>query len=152
VSVVYVNRPAHVLFASGVSGILGLWGSRWGVLPAFIAGLGAIIPDLDLRFGHRKMLHNVFAPLIPLLPLAISGGPGNTDISVLLSALSLGWFSHIALDAITLRGVMLFYPILRKWYGAKLCRSDSLLCNFAVIALSIFMILYSLKGFFTPQV
>lgn len=100
---------------------------------------GAVIPDADLRFKHRKALHNIFAPLVLAAALSYVF-QGVTLAELAVTWLFIGWISHIALDVITVKGVYLFYPFYRRAISIGLCRSDSLFWNLALSALSLALI------------
>jgi inner membrane protein len=69
--------------------------------------IGALIPDLDVGFLHRKLLHNVWAlGLMILIGLKF----GLMDYGV-ATVFGLGYLSHLAADALTHMGVMPFWPI-----------------------------------------
>lgn len=75
-------------------------------LPAFtmasVAAVYSLLPDLDLRFKHRFMLHNLFAMVILTLPLARMAAGQHAVI---------GYASHLLLDSVTRTGVCWDYPI-----------------------------------------
>ncbi len=71
------------------------------------AFIGAMIPDLDIGFMHRKLLHNVWALLI-MLVAGLKFGLIDNTVAI---AFSLGFVSHLAADALTHMGVMPFWPI-----------------------------------------
>ena len=74
---------------------------------SIFALIGAMAPDLDLGFMHRKLLHNIWAPGLMILA---GFGLGLIDRSVAI-AFSLGYLSHLASDALTHMGIMPFWPI-----------------------------------------
>lgn len=95
--------------------------------------INGIIPFLrwtSLIVGHRGALHGLFIPLI-LISTYWTSEPffyvfnyfvGMSEIQpivipiwvmTLFPAIGIGWLSHILLDALTPRGVPLFYPIKR---------------------------------------
>ncbi len=93
---------------------------------AFIAGLlgivGAWIPDLDLRFKHRKFLHNLFA--ITGFTLIIYGLLEYFSINNILPpkvvvtstyAFFSGYGLHLLFDSLTKRGVFILYPLSEKF-------------------------------------
>lgn len=89
------------------------------------AGLAALVPDLDhprslisreawiplhRLLKHRGLLHSAFMALI-VLAAAVSV-PAQYQVYSL--AASAGYTSHIALDALTVSGVQLWWPIRRR--------------------------------------
>ena len=142
-----LKRVTHVLFAAAIA----LW-----LMPEVIGGLehitelaravavlssaaGSVIPDADLRFKHRKALHNILVPLVLVFALSYAFH-GITLAELAVAWLFIGWMSHIALDAITVRGIYLFYPFSKRVIKIGLCRSDSLPCNLVLSALSLVLI------------
>lgn len=57
---------------------------------------GAIMPDIDYAFMHRKLLHNIFVMILAFLYNIAFG---------------IGWLSHIVLDALTVYGVAWLWPL-----------------------------------------
>ena len=101
-----------------------------------VAGVvGGSVPDIDKRgshisnrlpilswitektLGHRGVLHTPFALL--LLELGIlwlaQNGYINSFVLTVCQAFILGYFSHLLLDFLTPRGIMLLYPLSRKY-------------------------------------
>lgn len=94
------------------------------ILPFFI--IGSILPDIDHPasklgkkfkllgwiFGHRKLFHTIFPPLVIGLPLLFIN-------NILFHSLIFGYFVHLFLDALTIKGIKPFYPInnsiIRGW-------------------------------------
>jgi membrane-bound metal-dependent hydrolase YbcI (DUF457 family) len=69
---------------------------------------GALIPDIDLEFGHRILLHNFVIVAIFILLMIYNKVPEMIIISI-----SIGWISHIILDVFTFKGVKIF--LLGPW-------------------------------------
>ncbi|MEM2082892.1 MAG: metal-dependent hydrolase [Nitrososphaerota archaeon] len=69
---------------------------------------GALIPDIDLEFGHRIFLHNFIIVAIFILLMIYNRMPDMIIIST-----SIGWISHILLDIFTSKGVKIF--LLGPW-------------------------------------
>ncbi|MEM4913218.1 MAG: metal-dependent hydrolase [Desulfurococcaceae archaeon] len=130
----------HVLFS--VALILWLYPVRDPLaiaLLSVLSGIGSTVPDLDLRFKHRKALHNLFVPFI-IAVLLIMVFSKISGIELYVSAFVLGWLSHILLDALTVKGVYMFYPLYNRGFKIGLCRSNSFACNFLLSALSVALI------------
>ena len=80
--------------------------------------IGSLLPDIDHPasklgkkvkligwiFGHRKSFHSVFLPLVLGMPLIFVS-------FYLFYAFLFGFLIHLLLDALTLKGVMPFYPL-----------------------------------------
>ncbi|MEM2929112.1 MAG: hypothetical protein QXP60_09125 [Nitrososphaerota archaeon] len=69
---------------------------------------GALIPDIDLEFGHRIFLHNFIIVAIFISLMIYNKIPGMIIISI-----SIGWVSHIILDVFTFKGAKIF--LLGPW-------------------------------------
>ncbi|MFQ6009969.1 MAG: metal-dependent hydrolase [Candidatus Aenigmatarchaeota archaeon] len=69
--------------------------------------IGTAIPDIDIKLMHRRLLHNVW-----VLALIIFFGMGmkimSTEIAI---SLSIGFLSHLIADALTVTGIMPFWPL-----------------------------------------
>jgi inner membrane protein len=115
-------RQAHLLFAAAVGFILirtlRIELNINSIIIALLTMIGGIIPDIDILFGHRKLLHNVFASsLFALMAYMVTSflvhETGLLIISPLYSSLAimLGMLSHIFLDMLTVRGVAVLYPL-----------------------------------------
>lgn len=104
----------------------------------------SILPDYDVRYKHRKSLHNVFAMLILSLPWIVF----SPDLFL---AASLSYFTHLLADMMTVRGVALFYPFSSKYYRIAKFRSSSLKLNLGTIALSAILIYLKLSWLLGPR-
>ncbi len=67
--------------------------------------IGAIIPDIDIKFKHRKILHNIW--ILSGIAIAI-GYYYNWRWGILFS---IGWISHLILDSLTPMGIYPFWPM-----------------------------------------
>ena len=65
---------------------------------------------LNFLFRHRGLLHSVWIPLALFLLLA------NLNMTIALG-IAVGYGSHLLIDAITIEGIMPFYPIKHKFRG-----------------------------------
>ncbi|MEM5804856.1 MAG: metal-dependent hydrolase [Candidatus Aenigmatarchaeota archaeon] len=69
--------------------------------------IGAMVPDLDLKFMHRKLLHNFWA-----LGLAIIGGFASGLMNnQIATSFAIGFASHLLADSLTHTGIMPFWPL-----------------------------------------
>ena len=133
---------AHALFAIAFLSFTSLWMDNRIALFIFIAVSSSLIPDLDLKHGHRKALHNVFIPM--LLAFIFYWLLPYLDVNrVFVVPFLIGWLSHLLLDTLTIKGVYLFYPILDVGISFKICRSSSVFCNTLIVMLSLIIILYN---------
>ncbi len=107
------------------------------IIYAFIGALGGYVPDIDLRFKHRKTLHNIFSLLISciLIYLVLKLFLNQYFLSDLINARFIilsfdgGWLLHILLDSLTVRGVYIFYPLSNIRLRIPLFKSDSTIGN-----------------------
>ncbi len=121
---------------------------------AFIAGLfgiiGAWIPDLDLRFKHRKFLHNIFAlsgfTLIVyafLAYLAVNSVLSSRIVLLGTYAFLGGYGLHLLFDSLTKRGVFILYPLSEKFrIRIPLFRSRSIWGNGFAIGFGLLIIYF----------
>ena len=98
---------------------------------------GSLLPDIDhpkswvgrrtrpistaiaSTFSHRGITHSAIA-VIGLTTLLLHAGYRRGGVS----ALVIGYLSHLAADMLTPRGLRLAWPLRRTW-GIPLCRTDS---------------------------
>ncbi len=138
-----MNRKAHMVFGAGsalaLAACTGLCSSTPCLAVALTGGvLGSQVPDLDIRYRHRMLLHNVFslALLVLLSYYAIAWALPSMGVLVAAS-LAAGYASHLFLDAATVSGVALFYPLTRRKARYARLKSSSLLANYATAAAGI---------------
>jgi inner membrane protein len=118
----YTHLAFGLLFA-----LLGLsiFNIKYPVLFVLVILLFSIFPDIDEKkskigkknklisgiinfiFGHRGLIHSIYIPLI----LFIIFYNLNKEIG---SAILLGYFSHLFMDALTKQGINPLYPIINK--------------------------------------
>lgn len=71
------------------------------------AFIGALFPDLDLGFYHRKLFHNLW-----ILMIALSIGFYFSLIDKTVAIIfSIGFVSHLIADSMTHKGIMPLWPI-----------------------------------------
>ncbi len=118
----YYTHLAFGLLVSLLS--LNFFNIKYKLLFALIALFFSILPDIDVSkskigrknriiskiigfvFGHRGIFHSVY---IPLILLFIFYNNINNEIGI---AILLGYFSHLAADALTKQGIRPFYPLI----------------------------------------
>lgn len=129
---------ASTLLFSNNFGVEGLLSSALIVSGATI---GSIAPDIDhpeskigrkfiLKpisifiskvFGHRTITHSVvmsiFMTMILLSSTLLFTGISNFIYSNLIIGFCVGWFSHLLLDLLTVKGIPVFYPFIKKKYN-----------------------------------
>jgi len=102
-----------------------------------LAVAGSLLPDMDhpqswvgrrtrpvssalaAALGHRGITHSAIAVLALVALLSHAGYRRGT-----VSALAVGYLSHLAADMLTPRGLRLAWPLRRTW-GVPLCRTGS---------------------------
>ncbi|MCD6489063.1 MAG: metal-dependent hydrolase [Desulfurococcales archaeon] len=127
------------------------------LLPAtvFFGWLGGWFPDLDLRFKHRKSLHNFFALGASLLILyvlisSIQDATGQVFTQVatvegvtrILIAFGGGWFLHLLFDALTPRGIYPLWPLYKGKAAFPIYRSNNSIANTLGILIALAIVLY----------
>ncbi len=148
-----MNKEAHTIFSVAFSvtildSILKLETSYILFIVVFSI-VGSKLPDIDLRYKHRALLHNILAifitSLIFYIVLSIIVNKLRyipTDLAE-IGAISffLGYTSHLLLDALTIKGIAIFYPMSSKYYRLANLRSTSRVVNVLVVVLSAILIL-----------
>jgi inner membrane protein len=112
-----------------------------------LAVAGSLLPDIDhpnswvgrrsrpistaiaASLGHRGLTHSAVA-VIGLVALLLHAGYRQG----MVSALAVGYLSHLGADMLTPRGLRLAWPLRRSW-GLPLCRTGSPMEATIVIAL-----------------
>jgi len=147
-----LKRKAHLLL--GVGAVLAILRPSINdvIIYIVLAALGSLVPDLDLRFKHRKILHNVLlSPIITLgLVLALSKVLTLNPICMYL-AIIIAWFSHIIGDLFTIGGVALLWPLKSKRMRILKLRYDHPIVStigvtLGVMGIAIWLYLKILKG------
>ncbi|MEM4481651.1 MAG: metal-dependent hydrolase [Desulfurococcaceae archaeon] len=145
-----MKRITHAIFAVAFLSTTNLWRTGYVSLYAFIAILGSMVPDFDLKLEHRKLLHNIFIPLLISIAIYYIPFPFTYPKFQCVASLLIGWLSHIILDLITIRGVYLIYPLIDKSFSLKLCRSDSALWNTLISVASLLVIASGIRSLVYP--
>jgi inner membrane protein len=102
-----------------------------------LAVAGSLLPDIDhpqswvgrrarpvssviaAVLGHRGITHSAVAVVVLIALLAHAGSRRGA-----VSALAIGYLSHLAADMLTPRGLRLAWPLRRTW-GLPICRTGS---------------------------
>lgn len=103
-----MQKWTHLVFAAALFAIFNFV-LRLPLYFSIFAFIGAVVPDLDCGFLHRRLLHNVWALAVMLL---VAFKLGIIDNAV-ATAFSMGFLSHLGSDALTHKGVMPLWPISR---------------------------------------
>ena len=126
---------AHALFGVGLASLLlGKHDPLWTTVFAYA---GSRVPDLDLKYKHRKLLHNLFS-MILLTSIVYTLWPSHA------LAFLIGYLSHLALDLVTVGGVWLLWPLSKRAFKLGLCKSSSWVANTIFSALGLAFIIYRL--------
>ncbi len=141
-----MNKSTHILFGIGFTLLLLNPTRTIPLVLALISSvIGASLPDLDLKFKHRMILHNIFAVTVSafLVYLASTMIPiVNWYTTYITLGFVLGYISHILLDSLTKAGIALFYPITRKRIRILRLRSNSSIANALLSLISLLAIVY----------
>lgn len=134
------------------------------------AALGSLLPDLDHpnsrigrrlpslskitynAFGHRGFTHTLFALILFVTGLFFLGKIIPNEFMLLYPSLVIGlasgYASHLLLDALTMSGIPLLYPIVKRPFRLAKMRSgihDPLVSVLIVGATAIYIYFFSLK-------
>jgi len=111
--------------------------------------VGSLIPDIDIIWGryfknnfwlsHRGITHHFIIPLI-LLTLSTF----YNELSFVLLPVSIGYFSHLLADLLTINGIPLFFSYYPR-ISFKILKTGSFLEYFIVF--SFFFIIVFIKFF-----
>jgi len=142
-----MNRLTHILFAIALAVSTGLLADKTRAIYALPIALSSIAPDADLRLLHRKLFHNIFVPLLISVSLLFLPPLLGVNAQLLAVSVLIGWFSHIALDAVTVKGVYPLYPLLNAKVSLGVCKSNDMLWNAVFSATSTTAILFYISKF-----
>ncbi len=133
-----MQRTTHIIFGLFLFAILWSIFSIDLTLSIFVA-IGAIFPDIDVGFKHRKLCHNLWAFAI-----------GSSVIFVYLSptfalAFYFGCLSHLLADSLTPTGIWPVWPIQKRlcWHrfaGITTGRPTELIFALAILILTLFIL------------
>ncbi len=74
----------------------------------------ALVPDIDVLYEHRALLHNLFIPLVLIYASTLT--IGRAKIVLIFSSIYL--YSHTILDIFN-GGVQIFYPLYNKMFAIR---------------------------------
>ncbi len=146
-----MRRSIHGLMGSAL-GLLASTNAPLLILYLLILGwIGGWIPDLDLRFKHRKSLHNIwmagFVSAIIYIVLyqtyiqyPLSPYPFNLFIEKTLIVFSGSWMLHLFGDSLTVRGVYPLYPVSNYRFRIAKLRSSGFTVNFIGVLIALAMV------------
>ncbi len=142
------------MFVGGCFGLL-LGVDLYSSLMSSLMGvIGGFVPDIDLRFKHRKALHNIFSLIA--LTMIVYGillyvtkytylDPANAYRFSL--AFASGMMLHILFDSTTKMGVYILFPFSNKRLRIPIFRSNSVWANGFEISVGLFFLYLWLKHF-----
>ena len=138
-----MKRITHLVFGGGITYSIIIYMYKPTFLHIIVILAYTLIPDTDLKYKHRRLLHNVFSAIFlsyliyqstilinKILPLEINA------YSIALTAIT-AYTTHLLLDSLTKRGVDLFWPISKKSWGIKTIKSNSKTWNTILIIMGI---------------
>ena len=104
---------------------------------------------INKLFGHRTITHSVIVSLLMTTLLIsstsiFSGTLGFIYTNIIIGFCT-GWFSHLLLDIITIKGIPIYYPIIKKKYSLfkfKPDKDDDLVSMIVILLTGTFMMLY----------
>ncbi len=151
-----LRRKAHAVMGLGVALAVVLPGPDKALPVAMLAVLGSMLPDLDVGFKHRKLLHNFFASILVIpasyLLMARLGAEYGVSVDPVYSiALGLGWVTHVLGDMLTAGGVWLFWPVSGKAYRFTGMRYDDPRVSFIGYSIGLAAALYWYYTVFIAQ-
>jgi len=113
--------------------------SNYYILPYTILSgwLGGWFPDLDLKYRHRKGLHNLIAAMVFTSFIYIASYALYSKFLLLTRDSPLyislafigGYILHLFFDSLTPRGIYVLYPLSKKCLRIASFRSDGLFIN-----------------------
>jgi len=82
---------------------------KFPIYLSIFAVIGTMLPDLDIKWKkyHRKLFHNIWILLI-ILFLGFNFHLIDRTIAIIIS---IGFLSHLIIDAITPTGIMFLWPL-----------------------------------------
>lgn len=133
------------------------------------ATIGSIAPDIDHPqskvgrkflikpisifinkvFGHRTITHSLIMSLFMSIALVAStslfSGLIGFIYTNLIIGFCVGWISHLILDIITIEGIPIYYPFIKKKYNIfkfKTNKDEELVSMIVILFTGILMMLY----------
>jgi membrane-bound metal-dependent hydrolase YbcI (DUF457 family) len=107
-----MQKYTHLVFAAAFFFILNFI-FHYPLYLSVFAFIGAMLPDIDFKFHHRALCHNIWF-LILVDAAALYFKIFDTAVMIVFS---IGFISHLAADALTSHGIKPFWPLGRKIHG-----------------------------------
>lgn len=140
-----MKRATHLFIGASI-GLLYCNAPELCIFYVWASATGAYLPDFDLHYRHRKLLHNIFAVFLFTFIFWMVLKEINLGIipdkNIVWKSFALGYLSHLLLDILTPRGVFILYPLINKPLSAGIFKSNSFLANALFILASIAIILW----------
>jgi len=133
-----MTKKSHILI--GFS-----FGLLFNVNP-LLSIVGSLIPDVDIIWGryfknnfwfsHRGFTHHFIIPLVLLFLSAF-----YENLSFMLLPISIGYFSHLLADLLTINGIPLFFSYYPR-ISLRLLKTGSIIEYFITFSFFIFTIFF----------
>jgi inner membrane protein len=133
-----MTKKSHILI--GFS-----FGLLFNVNP-LLSMVGSLIPDIDIIWGryfknnfwfsHRGFTHHFIIPLVLLFLAAF-----YENLSFILLPISIGYFSHLFADLLTINGIPLFFSYYPR-ISIRLLKTGSIIEYFITFSFFIFTIFF----------
>ncbi|MBU5575364.1 MAG: metal-dependent hydrolase [Candidatus Aenigmatarchaeota archaeon] len=107
-----MQKYTHLIFAAVFFGILNFI-FHYPIYMSIFAFIGALIPDIDYKFYHRKICHNLWFLLFCNF-IGFYFKIFDITVSIIFS---IGFISHLFADALTHSGIRPFWPLGPKFHG-----------------------------------
>ena len=136
-----MKRRTHVLSAVLVTAPLAVrlgFNGFCAVLAVVASALGSVVPDTDLRRGHRVRMHNLAALAATASPIGVLYAvTGWEPLLAVLAGYAVGYGLHILYDSFTAAGTAPLYPFARRRLRLARMRSDSMAANALALLISL---------------
>ncbi len=147
-----MRKLTHILFGSGAAIYSLSLFTQTTMAHIIVAILYSILPDSDLKYKHRRIMHNVFSLVFFTIGIycvvakikALGIQIPNTSAGTIAFVGFIAYLTHILLDSITKRGVDLLWPITKRSFGPKLVSSNNKGLNIIFSIVGIMLIILSL--------
>ncbi len=135
-------------------------GSNYYLLPLILlfGWLGGWLPDFDLKYRHRKALHNIFS-LITFTSIFYALSyiahrelgllPDNSSLHISY-AFATAYLLHLLFDALTVRGIYPLYPLSNYRFRIARLKSDGVFINLLGFMISSAIIVYWVMEYMKP--
>lgn len=104
-----------------------------------LAGIGGILPDIDVAFGlvmtmlngsspmifHRTITHSILIPLALSIAALAAYKLNKKDAYKIILMITIGYVSHLLLDFLLIESIMPFYPLSTEKFGLNIIKGDN---------------------------